>query len=233
MLLAKETLTVRVYDFLKSIAAQLGDDRPGAPFRRYPLSLLATFYSEALCFVAANKPDLMTDLIVVKLQTGVYQDAAKCCGCINVLAALAQVDADGNIIKDLTSTGGTANDVSKWFRSTCSASSTGGTIIISISIEPGMNGVFTVDPPIPPGEAVYVLLKCVHNPPCLDEAAILNGADMGACTFQAALRSYILYRALQGDRHAVGASTEAQNEYRNALQYLGLVVKAEKAQESE
>lgn len=232
-MLAKETLTVRVYDFLKSIAAQLGDDRPGSPFRRYPLSLLATFYSEALCFVAANKPELMTSLLVVKLQTGVWQDAAKCCGCINVLQALAQVDADGNIIKDLTSTGGTANDVSKWFRSTCSNTTTGTTIIISITIEPGMNGVFTVDPPIPPGEDVYVLLKCVHNPPCLSEADIINGADMGACTFQAALRSYILYRALQGDRHAVGASTEAQNELRNVYTYLNMQAKAEKAQEAE
>lgn len=224
---------MRVYDFLKSIAAQLGDDRPGAPFRRYPLSLLSTFYTEAMCFVAANKPDLMTSLIVVKLQTGVYQDAAKCCGCTNVLQALAQVDADGNIIKDLTSTGGTASDVSKWFRPICKTSASSSTIIISVSIESGMNGVFTVDPPIPPGEDVYVLLKCVHNPPCMSEADVLNGADMGACTFQAAIRSYILYRALQGNRHAMGASVEAQNELKAAYQYLGLVMKAEKAQESE
>ena len=222
---------MRVYDFLKSIAAQLGDDRPGAPFRRYPLALLATFYSEAMCFVAANKPDLMTSLIVVKLQTGVYQDAAKCCGCTNVLGALAQVDADGNIIKDLTSTGGTGSDVAKWFRSNCTQSK--GYTVFSVSIVEGMNGIFMVEPPVPPGVDAWVLLKCVHNPPCLSEADILNGADMGDCTFQPALRSYILYRALQGDRHAVGASTEAQNELKNAYQSLGALIKAEKAQEAE
>ena len=71
---------MRVYDFLLSIAAQLGDNNPTRPFRRYALSDMVTYYQEALCFVASHRPDLFTDFMVMKLEPGSYQDA-RCCGC--------------------------------------------------------------------------------------------------------------------------------------------------------
>lgn len=227
-----------IYDFLRSIAAQLGDDKPGSPFRRYPLSLLSSFYTEAMCFVATHRPDLFTNFVVMKLETGSYQDA-RCCGCTNVTGVVAQIDADGNTIKDLSAASNSSGDTSKWFRAVCRSVTNGdGTtssvpIIINISMENGMNGVFTVDPPVPPGVDMWVKLKCVGAPPSADEASVLSGGSTGDCKFLPAIRSYILYRALQGDRHAVGASTEAQNEFRNALTYLGIQLKYEKAQEEE
>ena len=222
-----------IYEFLRTIAAQLGDDRPNSPFRRYTLKDLAAYYSEAMCFVAANRPDLMTEMVIVKLQPGTYQDAAKCCGCTNIISIEAQVDADGRIIKDLSSTGKATAKTSSWYRPICKDANTGGTLIISTEIISGMNGWFTVDPPIPVGEDVWVMVKCVKPPAATTEADILNGASTGTCTFLPAIRSYILYRALQGDRHAVGASTEAQNELKSAYNYLGVTQKAEKAQEQE
>lgn len=222
-----------IYEFLRTIAAQLGDDRPGSPFRRYTLKDLAAYYSEAMCFVAANRPDLMTEFVIVKLQPGTYQDAAKCCGCTNVISIEAQVDADGRIIKDLSTTGGATGKNSNWYRPICKDASTGTTLVISTKLISGMNGWFTVDPPIPVGEDVWVMVKCVKTPTALSEADILAGGSTGACTFLPAVRSYILYRALQGDRHAVGASAEAQNELKNVYTYLGITQKAEKAQEQE
>ena len=227
-----------IHEFLRTIAAQLGDDRPGAPFRRYPLSLLASFYSEAMCFVASHRPDLFTDYVVIKLETGAHQDA-RCCGCTNVTGVVAQIDADGNTLKDLSSTGSSTSDISKWYRPVCkSVTNSDGTtsttqLINSITIENGMNGVFSVDPPIPPGVDVWVKLKCVHGAPAVSEADVLGGATTGDCKFLPAIRSYILYRALQGDRHAVGAAAESQNEFKNALTYLGIQIKYEKAQEEE
>jgi hypothetical protein len=77
----------------------------------------------------------------------------------------------------------------------------------------------------------------VHAPPQNSEASVLGGtegtATTGDCKFIPAIRSYILYRALQGDRHAVGAQTESQNEFKNMVTYLGLQIKYENAQEAQ
>lgn len=222
-----------VYEFLRTVAAQLGDDRPGSPFRRYALKDLVAYYREAMCFVAAHRSDLFTDFIVMKLEPGSYQDA-RCCGCTNVIQVVAQIDADGNTIKDLTTTGGSKADVTRWFRPVCRTVN-GSSVppIDSITITPGMNGVFEVSPAIKPGQDVWVKLKCVHAPPTPSEADVLGGASMGDCKFSPAVRSYVLYRALQGDRHAVGASTEAQNELKNVYTYLGMQYKMEQAQENQ
>lgn len=223
-----------VYDFLRTVAAQLGDDRPGSPFRRYALKDLVAYYQEAMCFVAAHRPDLFTDFMVMKLEPGSYQDA-RCCGCTNVLQIVAQIDADGNTVKDLTTTGGSKANTTKWYRAACRTTSGGTSVtsIESITITPGMNGVFQVSPAIKQGEDVWVKLKCVHAPPAPSEADVLGGASTGDCKFLVAIRSYALYRALQGDRHAVGASAEAQNELKAVYTYLGMQYKMEQAQENQ
>jgi len=226
-----------VYDFLRTVAAQLGDDKPGSPFRRYALKDLVAYYTEAMCFVSTHRPDLFTSFMVMKLETGSYQDA-KCCGCQNVIQVVAQIDVDGNTVKDLTTTGGSRSDVTKWYRPVCKTVGTGATatavtLITSITITPGMNGVFEVYPPVKPGEDIWVKLKCVKSAPSVEEADVLDGASTGACTFLPAVRSYVLYRALQGDRHAVGASNEAQSELKNVYLYLNMQLKMEKDQENE
>lgn len=225
---------MRVYDFLLSIASQLGDNSPTRPFRRYLLADMVTYYQEALCFVASHRPDLFTDMMVMKLETGSYQDA-RCCGCTNVTGIVAQIDADGNTVKDLSSSGSISTKTSRWFRSPCRTASDGTTtpVISSVSIEPGMNGVFTVDPPVPPGVDMWVKLKCVGTPAKPTLADVMSTASTTGCTFLPAIRNYIRYLALGGDRHAVGASTEAQTELKNAYTYLGVQIKYEERQESE
>ena len=220
---------MRIYDFLLTIASQLGDARPGAEFRRYTLRDLTAYYTEAMCFVAAHRPDLFTNYVIMKLQPGITQDA-RCCNCNDVRKVVAQIDEDGNTVKLLGDLSSSGSDKSKWFRAPCKATSSGETVtmITGIEITPGMNGQFDVTPPIKPGENVWVKLQCVQSAPQICESDVMSGASMGTCTFHPAIRSYILYRALQGDRHAVGASTEAQNELKNVYSYLGLVYKMEK-----
>lgn len=224
-----------VYEFLRTVAAQLGDDRPNSPFKRYALKDLVAYYNEAMCFVSTHRPDLVTEFLIMKLQPGTYQDA-KCCGCVDVKKVVAQIDADGNTIKDLSnvSTGSGGADVSKWYRAPCKTTAGGQatSVVTGITITPGMNGVFEVSPPIKPGEDVWVKLQCVGNGASLDEASVIAGASLGECRFLPAVRSYVLYRALQGNRHATGAAQEAQAEFRNAATYLGLQIKyAEKHEE--
>ena len=222
-----------VHAFLLTIASQLGDARPGGEFRRYLLRDLVTYYNEAMCFVATHRPDLFVKHSVIKLQTGSLQDAS-CCGCTSNLRFYGQIDADGNTIKDVmdlvSSSTGTTSSKTKWYRAPCKATADGQgsvTLISNIIVEPGANGLFSVSPPVKPGENVWLRISCSASPCALSEGDVLAGAAMSDCTWQPALRSYILYRALQGDRHAVGASVEAQNELKNVYQYLNLKYKME------
>lgn len=223
-----------VYQFLLTIARSLGDGHPDRPFRRYLLADLVAYYNEAMCFVASHRPDLFTELVIMKLETGAYQDA-RCCGCSNVVGVVAQIDADGNTVKDLEATAGVSANVSKWFRAPCRVTSDGTTTptISTVSIAAGMNGVFTVDPPVPPGGDMWVKLKCVKSGGGPTEAQVLNGQGTAGCKFLPAIRDYILYRALQGDRHAANAATDSQNALKNAYTYLGLQIKMEDRQENE
>ena len=216
-----------IYDFLLTIASQLGDARPGGEFRRYTLRDLTAYFGEAMCFAAAHRPDLFVKHNVMKLQPGKMQDAA-CCGCTSNLKFHAQVDAEGNNIKDLSDLASSGKDISKWYRAPCKiAQAVDGTgkpvtLITGIEIDSDSAGIFKVSPPVKPGEDIWVKITCTMSPCSPSEADVLAGMPMPDCTWIPALRSYILYRALQGDRHAVGASVEAQNELKNVYLYLKL-----------
>jgi hypothetical protein len=222
-----------VYDFLLSIADSLGDGNPQRPFRRYRLSSLTAFYAEAMCFVASHRPDLFTDFVIMKLEPGSYQDA-RCCGCTNVVGVVAQIDVDGNTVKDLSNSAAASTQVNKWFRAPCRVTTDGEAVptIGSVTLVAGMNGVFTVTPPVPVGVDMWVKIKCVKAGGGPTEAQVLAGAGVGSCKFLPAVRSYIMYRALLGDRHAVNASSDAQSELKNAYAYLGLQMKMEEQQEN-
>lgn len=226
-----------IHEFLKSIAEQLGDNRPGNPFRRYTLASLIAYYNEAMCFVAARRPDLFTGFKVIKLATGQFQDAT-CCGCVNVLSVVSQLNAAGDTVKDFSSQDTSARSSAnrtKWYRPVCRTDQPGATVVIqTVKILGGQNGAFQVYPPVPEGADVYLKVRCVQQPCGVDEAAVLAGDSVpGWCQFLPAIRSYVLYRALQGDRQAVGATNEAQAERRAMYDFLQLAYDAEQKQEGE
>lgn len=229
---------MRIYDFLLTIASQLGDARPGAEFRRYTLRDLTAYFGEAMCFAATHRPDLFVKFVVMKLKPGTMQDAS-CCGCSSNVRFYSQIDADGNIIKDISDLSKVKGDVSRWYRAPCKVGvgtdgeETAVSLITGLTLEGGTNGVFNVTPPVKPGEDIWVKLSCTMSPCSPSEADVLGGSAMPDCTWLPALRSYILYRALQGDRHATGASTEAQNELKNVYSYLQLKYKMEQEIEND
>lgn len=229
---------MRIYDFFLTVASQLGDARPGGEFRRYPLRDLTAYFSEAMCFAAAHRPDLFTKQVVMKLTPGEMQDAS-CCGCSANVRFHSQIDAQGNIVKDLSSISKAKSDVSKWFRAPCKVGvgidgeDQAVPLITGLTLEGGTNGIFIVTPPVKPGDDIWVKLSCTMSPCSPSEGEVLGGAAMPDCTWLPALRSYVLYRALQGDRHAAGASQEAQNELKNVYSYLNLKYKMEQEIEDE
>ena len=222
-----------VYEFLRSVAEQLGDAMPGAPFRRYTLTNLIHYYNEAMCFVSTHRPDLFTDYVVMKLEPGPDQDA-RCCGCTTIVGVTAQIDSDGNIVKDMSENGSRATKTERWYRPVC-RNPNGGTALVSYTMTAGMPGRFTVSPPIPVGEDVWVKVKCVHPPADVSEACVLSAtepATTGDCKFLPAVRSLVLWRALGGDLHATGATAQSTVEFKNAVTLLGIEYKFAKELEA-
>lgn len=225
-----------VLDFFKTVVESLGDGKPGAEFRRYPLRSVLAAYNEALCFVATLRRDLFTRMVIMKLVPGITQDA-KCCGCKDITGIMAQVLEDGTLVKDLSKASAVSYQTVGWYRVPCPPSEPR---IQSVGFEAGLTGVFSVYPPVPTAADMWVRIKCVTSPHQLIEADLYGGtspidespippASIKWCSFQPAVRSYMLARLLVGDRHAVGASADSARELKHAYDFLGVQYKMEQA----
>lgn len=232
----------RAHDWFITVASSLNDAKPGSEFRRYALRDLIAYYNDALCLIAKHRPDLFVELKSVPLQCGTLQDTRGCCG--NVLGVVAQIDANGNIIKDLTANKTTTTKVrSSWNKPSCLSAglinpSTGQPaeyVVDTVSIDIRLNGRFTVLPPVPADMEAYLLVKCQQAPCTLNEANVLGGKAAFApdCGYLALIRHYVLAWALSGDRHSNAAQTEANRHFRIFFDWLGVAQQQEERAEKE
>lgn len=230
-----------VYDWFRSIAASLNDDKPGAPFKRYALKDLVAYYNDALCLIAKHRPDLFGEITNVKLQCGSLQDVRACCGM--VLNVIAQTDAYGNTIKNLTENKTTKTKVrSLWEKPSCLSKgkvdpTTGAAldyVVDTATIEDGM-GYFSVTPPVPADADAYVLIRCAKAPCAISEASVLDDSAKFAvdCSYLAVVRFYVLGWALTGDRHSDVAQAEATRAFKLFFDWLGVAEKQDEKYEKE
>lgn len=231
-----------IHDWFLTVAASLNDDKPGAPFRRYALKDLVAYFNDALCMIAKHRPDLFTKNKNVKLSCGSYQDTRGCC--VNVFEVEAQVDAFGNVIKNLTTNRKTDTKVrSVWDKPSCLSKSktdpiTGNPmtyVIDTASVDTRDNGGFSVVPPVPKTGDYYALIRCLEAPCTLTEADVLAGTAKFPidCGYLAAIRFYVTAWALSGDRHSTSAQAEAQRLFAFFFQWLGVAEAQERKYEKE
>lgn len=217
-------------DWLRTVAAALNDDMPDGAFQRYALKDMVAAYNAALCLVAKYRPDEFTEIKNIKLNAGKYQDIRSCCS--NVLGVLDQVDANGNIIKELSKSRTSSSKASRnWKKPSCIKPVGVEYVVSNTSIDPNLNGRFEVYPPVPCGVDAYVLVKCVATPCMLSEADLEKGFN-GDCTMNTAAWHYVLATMLAGDRFASGSTQQMQYHYRMFFDILGVVQKAEDRIES-
>ena len=223
---------MRAYDWFRTIAFSLNDDEVGRPFRRYPIKDMIAAYNDAMCLVAEHRPDLFTELRIVKLEEGKYQDARGCCD--NVLDVMDQVTEEGNLIKPLVGARRTTTTVKRnWKKPTCLSRKAVdiGYLVDNISIDRNLNGRFTVDPPVPCDTDAYVMVKCVAKP-CALELQDQNAELDQSCTHVAAAWHYVLARMLTGDRFSNAAGGDAAYHFRMFFDLLGIVQRQEDHYES-
>lgn len=218
-------------EWLRTIAAALNDDEPTRPFQRYALKDMVAAYNQAMCLVAGYRPDLFTELKVVRLQPGKYQDFRGCCE--NILDVLDQTDEDGNILRELRGTRAKPNLAARnWKKPSCLAPVPEGEYRVeSVDIDPNLNGRFTVYPPVPCGVEAYVMVKCVAKLCDLTEAD-QNAGFNGDCKQAVAAWHYVLATMMVGDRFANAAGGNSAYHYRMFFDILGIVQRQEDRIES-
>lgn len=217
-------------NWLRTIAAALNDDEPGRPFQRYQIKDMLAAYSAALCLVGRYRADLFTELRVIRLRAGKYQDARGCCS--KVLDVLDQTDANGNVIHEISDArASTTTTRRNWKKPSCLALASDDYFISNIRIDSNLDGRFTVTPPVPCGVAAFVMVKCVQQPCDYNEAA-LNQEMNHDCIYNVASWHYVLATMLSGDRHDNGASKDQSYHYRMFFDILGIVQKQDDRIES-
>lgn len=225
-----------VHDWLKTLIFALNDDEPDHEFERYPVAQLLAAYNAAMCLISAQRPDLFTEYEVVKLQPGRYQDArGGHCGCNNILDILDQTDAQGGTIREIKGARKTTKMIKRnWNKPSCLNRPQGpdGYVVESASIDPNINGRFTVKPPVPCGVDAYVRVKCVKSPCPLDET-MLESPFHADCDSVTAAWHYVMGRMLTGDRDSQNANSESQSHYKLFYDILSRNYQGEQLFESE
>ena len=217
-----------------NIAFPLNDCEPNHEFTRYPLPVVLAALNEGLATVSQLRPDLYTDLKVVKLAPGTHQDVRGCCGAVYDI--IEQVDSLGNIIKPLTGARKTNTTAKKkWTKPSCIVpeGADGGYVVTGIDINSTLNGRFDVWPPVPCDVEAYVRIKCASTP-CRYIEADLNMPFDGSTVPTLATKHYILGTLMMGDRFANAGAVPGQGAWhiKRFYEVLGLMTQAEEKYES-
>ena len=211
---------MKVIDWFRTIAAVLNDDEPNRPFQRYALKDMIFAYNQAMCLVAQYRPDLFTELTVIELKAGKYQDTRGCCS--KVLDVMDQVDKHGNVLRELRNTRAKPTVAERnWKKPSCLPAGANAYTILTVNIDKNLDGRFTVYPPVPCGVEAYVMAKCVNQPCALTEAD--QQAEFNSeCKHNAAAWHYVLAHMMTGDRFATGNSGDKGYHYRMFFDMLGI-----------
>lgn len=191
---------------LLSYAGDLNDDYPGHEFSIWPRTKLLEYFNEALCLIAAQRPDLFVDLKIVKVDTcSSYLDL---CDCNVVLEVLGQCTKDGKIINRLTRRKHSANSWTGKVRLSAGFTTT----LKEYEVLTDSNLVQVFPENIDPTKDVYVLVRCGVD---AQHYYIDSAPPATTCAFLAAARLWVMYNAKMKDAEFSPSMREAAKEHRD------------------
>lgn len=170
---------------LLSYAQDLNDAYPGHEFSIWSQGQLLGFFNEALCLIAAHRPDMFTELKVVKVEPcSNYLDL---CDCEKVLDVLGQSNAKGNNIRPIQRR---KERATVWTGSKKKQEFTDRITEYELLDKSNLVRVFPQN--LDPTKDLYVTLRCSTSPKTysLDDVA-----PDERCAFLAAARHWVLYNA--------------------------------------
>lgn len=170
---------------LLSYAQDLNDAYPGHEFSIWSQEQLLGFFNEALCLIAAHRPDMFTELKVVKVEPcSNYLDL---CDCEKVLDVLGQSNAKGNNIRPIQRR---KERATVWTGSKKKQEFTDRITEYELLDKSNLVRVFPQN--LDPTKDIYVVVRCSISPKTY---ALDDEAPDERCAFLAAARHWVLYNA--------------------------------------
>ena len=177
-------------NLLLSYAKDLDDAYPNYEFSIWSRQQLLDYFNEALCIIAAQRPEVFVELKVLLVKgCTVY---IKPCDCSQVIDVLGQCDADGNLLNAL---GRKVVNGGKWVGKPIGVYDYTREVE-SYEILKAANLIRLFPDNLDPTYEFHLLVRCVVPPKTysLDDAA-----PDTSCVFIAAARHYVLYCAKSMD----------------------------------
>ena len=170
---------------LLSYAQDLNDAYPGHEFSIWSEEQLLGFFNEALCLIAAHRPDMFTELKVVRVEPcSNYLDL---CDCEKVLDVLGQSNAKGNNIRPIQRR---KERATVWTGSKKKQEFTDRITEYELLDKSNLVRVFPQN--LDPTKDIYVVVRCSISPKTY---ALDDEAPDERCAFLAATRHWVLYNA--------------------------------------
>ena len=170
---------------LLSYAQDLNDAYPGHEFSIWSQEQLLGFFTEALCLIAAHRPDMFTELKVVRVEPcSNYLDL---CDCEKVLDVLGQSNAKGNNIRPIQRR---KERATVWTGSKKKQEFTDRITEYELLDKSNLVRVFPQN--LDPTKDIYVVVRCSISPKTY---ALDDEAPDERCAFLAAARHWVLYNA--------------------------------------
>lgn len=170
---------------LLSYAQDLNDAYPGHEFSIWSAEQLLGFFNEALCLIATHRPDMFTELKVIKVEPcNTYLDL---CGCVKVLDVLGQSDKYGQNIKPIPRR---KERATTWIGNKTKQEFTD--IITEYELLDKSNLIRVFPNNLDPTKDLYITVRCSTEP---KHYSIDDQAPDERCAFLAAARHWVLYNA--------------------------------------
>lgn len=170
---------------LLSYAQDLNDAYSGHEFSIWSQEQLLGFFNEALCLIAAHRPDMFTELKVVRVEPcSNYLDL---CDCEKVLDVLGQSNAKGNNIRPIQRR---KERATVWTGSKKKQEFTDRITEYELLDKSNLVRVFPQN--LDPTKDLYVTIRCSISPKTY---SLDDEAPDERCAFLAAARHWVLYNA--------------------------------------
>ena len=200
-------------DIVEHVATLLNDMFPGHAFTRWSRELIECAHNEAIGLLASLQPDAFVEIIKHKLEPGYVQTAPEECG--TVVAILGQADEAGNVMSPMTPSD---TAIARWFTESCADFAN--YEISSANVDPKSANTFFVNPPVPYGADVTVLLQCAGG--CGD-------GYKDRCSNKTAIIEFMMYRLLGADETSPASAAAATAHLQTFFNVTGLTLQARNA----
>lgn len=176
-------------DLLLRYAVDLNDAYPGHEFSIWNREQLLDYFNEALCLIATHRPDMFTELKVVKVEPcDTYLDL---CDCIKVIDVLGQSDKNGKNIRPIPRR---KTNTAVWTGKKKTNVFTDKITEYQLLDKSNLVQIFPEN--LDPTKDIYVVVRCATEPKHYD---LDSEAPDERCAFLAAARHWVLYNAKMVD----------------------------------